>query len=126
MSRPGTADDNLFPPVEKPKEKRGRQEDGTYVTSTGEVLPAKERDEREPYVEPDEAKEPGHEELVESPDGDISFLAVRLSEEEFKKNFLERKRQKCVYKLAEVYAGQPRNQYSYDELEQIRKGELKK
>lgn len=128
MAKAGLADDNIFGDsviVEKPKLKRGRQEDGTWITASGEVLPAKNRMKRDPYPEPESAQVDGHEETVETPKGDLSFLAVRMNDQQFRKaNFLERKRQKCLYMVTEIYAGKPRPYYSYDELEQLRRGEM--
>lgn len=115
MAKAGTQDDSVLPPVEKPKEEAAPEE-------------GKQREERRvPYDEPEEAQVVGHEEVVSSPDGATAFLTVRMTEDEFKAaGFPERKRLKLHYKLTEVYSGQPRPYYSYDELEQIKRGELKK
>lgn len=134
MAKPaGSLDDDIFGDsltIEQPKRKvkpRGRQEDGTYITSTGEVLPAKNRERRIPYDEPLKAQSPGHEEIVQTPDGKVSFQAARMNDTEFRKaGFPNRKRLDCRYVVIEVYAGQPRKHYSYDELEQLRRGELKR
>ncbi len=91
------------------------------------MLPAKNRNRREPYPEPDEKQVEGSEELVESPDGSISFAAVRVGDREFTRMAKpERKRQPLRWKVHEVYAGIPRTYYSYDELEQLRRAELKR
>jgi hypothetical protein len=126
VAKSGTADDNVLPPIEKKVVKKGAQEDGTYITSSGEVLEAKNKERREPYPEPEDIK-PGHEEVITHPDGSVSFLVMKMDQDQFAKSgFTERKRQKCDWKLMEVYAGQPRPSYSYDELEQVKRGELKK
>ncbi len=127
MAKTGTQDDNVFGALATKEVKKGRQEDGTYITSTGEVLPAK-ADRRIPYDELEDKQVVGNEEVVETPDGTVSFLAVRLDDKDFgrKAQHLERKRLQCRYMLTETYAGQPRQFYSYDELEQLRKGELKR
>lgn len=120
-------DENVFPAQEKAKRRRGRQEDGTYVTSDGKVLPAKERIRRVPYPEPEEAQVTGHEEIIESPSGGVSFAAIRMDEGEWRKaGTPERKRLQLRYRVTEVYAGRPRQFYSYDELEQLRRGEMKR
>ncbi len=128
MPKTSLQDDDIFEgslTIEKPKVKRGHQEDGTYITSSGAVLPAKNRNRREAYPEPEEKQVPGNEEIVEHPEGHLSFLAVRMTPVEFRRaGFLERKRQKCLYRTIEVYAGKPRPLYSYDEIVQLRKGEL--
>lgn len=127
MSKAGTLDDNVFPATEKPKQKRGAQEDGTFITSTGKVLPAKNRTRREPYPEPEDKQVDGHTEIVETPSGDVSFHCTRMTEPQWRKaGTPERKRLRLMYVVDEVYAGKPRQYYSYDELEQIRKGEMKK
>lgn len=127
-----TAEDDIFEGIvevkEKPKPKRtGHQEDGSYVTSSGEVLPPKERKSRVPYPEPEEAQVDGNQIRVESPDGKLSFEATRMSKTKFSRaGFPNRKRLDLYYEVTEVYAGKPRKYYSYDELEQLRKGEMKR
>jgi len=127
MPKDSALEDNIFGDsviVEKPKEKKGRQEDGTFVTSTGKVLTAR-APRRIPYDEPEEYQVEGHVEVVERPDGSVSFECVRMNTTEFRKaGFPERKRLKLLYRVTEVYAGKPRSYYSYDELEQLRKGEM--
>ncbi len=127
-SKPSTLDDNLIPALETPKAKKGSQEDGTYITSTGKVLPAKNKNNREPYPEPEELAHTGATFVVESSDGSISFEATRLADDEFnRRGGLSRKRQPLRWKTTEVYTKiKPRPFYSYDELEQIKKGELKR
>ncbi len=128
MAKASLADDDIFGgTLDKPKElkKRGRQDDGTWITSTGEILPAKNRNRRTAYEEPEIAQDQGHEEIVESPNGGLSFLSIRMSAVEHRAaKFPERKRLKCFYRVTEVYAGKPRSYYSYDELEQLRRGEM--
>lgn len=129
MPKTGIADDDLFPELHNPKAapKRGHQEDGTYVTSTGEVLPAKNRERRTPYPEPEDKQAEGNVELCETPDGSLSFESIRMSTPEWRKaGTPERKRLELRYKVTETYAGRPRPYYSYDELEQLRKGEMKR
>jgi hypothetical protein len=129
MPKTGSLDDQMFPdmPVkEKPKVKRGTQEDGTYITSDGTVLAAK-KDRRIPYDEPEAKQVDGNVEIVESPDGSLSFSCSRMdSQQHARAGYPERKRLKLYYRVDETYAGRPRPYYSYDELEQIRKGEMKR
>lgn len=123
-----TLDDNLIEAVEVPKAKKGRQEDGTYITSTGKVLPAKNRTKRDPYPEPEEAQVDGHRVVCQSVDGKIGFEAERMTVAEWRKlGAPERKRQPLMYRVIEVYTkNKPRDLYSWDEMEQVKRGELKK
>lgn len=126
MAKAGTLDENVFPAAEKAACKRGRQEDGSFINSKGEVLPPKAA-RREPYPEPEDKQVTGHKELVETPDGSVSFLCVRMDDPEWRKaGTPERKRLQLRYRVTEVYAGKPRQFYSYDELEQLRRGEMRK
>jgi len=126
MAKASSREDSFFGDqfvAEKPK--RGRQEDGTWITSTGEVLPAKNRNRRVPYPEPEAKAVEGNREVVETPDGSLSFECVRIGDREYRAaNYPSRKRLELRYRLAEVYAGKPRLYYSYDELEQLRKGAI--
>lgn len=126
MPKSGTVDDNMFPVAEKEAPKRGTQEDGSYIDSKGDVRPPREP-RREPYPEPEELQEAGKTLTVESPDGATSFFAERMTEEQWvKAQRPARKRLPCMWAMREAYAGQPRPYYSYDEIHQIREGELKR
>jgi hypothetical protein len=126
MAKSSTVEDDLFPEltVDKPKQLRGTQPDGSYVDCKGEVRPPK-KPRRVPYPEPEDKQAEGNQELVESPDGSLSFLAVRLGDVDYRKSgTVERKRQQLRYRVTEMYAGRPRPYYSWDELEQLRRGEM--
>jgi hypothetical protein len=127
MPKTSSIEDNIFPLAEAEKVTYGRQEDGSFRKRNGEILPPKNRTRREPYPEPEEKQVDGNEEVVETPDGSVAFMAVRMNDQEYRRaRFLERKRLKCMYMVVEVYAGQPRPYYSYDELIQLRNGEMKR
>ena len=71
-------------------------------------------------------------EVVSSPDGALSFKAVRLSDDTWERLGQPRRgssrkdRQQCRYQTMEVFSGRPRQLYSYFELLQIRSGEIKR
>lgn len=118
MPKAGTADDNVFP-VEDKEQKA--------PSKPAESSKRDDRQARDPYPEPAELSEPGSEVVVESPDGAVAFAAVKMSREEFgSAGYPERKKLQLLYKVIEVYAGQPRPYYSYDEIEQLRRGEMKR
>jgi hypothetical protein len=132
MPKAGIADDDLFPEatVEKTetKQKKGMQDDGSYVRSDGSVSPPREP-KREPYPEPEDVQVEGKTLVVESPSGSVSFEVRRMGDTEWRRSAPgdgTRKRLELRWRVTEVYAGKPRPFYSWDELEQIKKAELNK
>ncbi len=109
-SKAGSLDDNLIEALPSKEVKKGRQEDGTFVTSTGKVLAAR-KERRIPYDEPEAKQVEGNEEIVETPDGSVSFLAVRISDARFRRGGArERKRCQLRYQVIEVYTSKVKPQ----------------